>query len=354
MKKKVLLTTVILSLSALAFVIIGFGGGGVRLETADIEFSRAGVAQFQQDSLAGGARRDTCGTAGLPPGALLMDLSLRYSLKGIVDPDLGAILESIGPISVEATIPSLGDEPVFQITLESLSGSWRSVTGQTARMDLSASIHNRNPYQFALHTIEYRVDVGGVPLARGTSDRTHTFRPDSRHGVSTEAVVDTVSADDLSRAYVRQFLRSTFSIDIAVALELPEEIADDLHQEMLTVLIREGSEDSAVEVIARTQADGRENDNLGHDQWAYSDVYRTGTPNLDLVREFHEEFHVCDLDYASGDERLIVFAGVRIDGYYWLMIREENWDVIYETVEQLQEAMGEDFPVAISVGSLER
>lgn len=83
------------------------------------------------------------------------------------------------------------------------------------------------------------------------------------------------------------------------------------------------------------------------------DIYRTGTPNLDLVEEFYREFDIRDLKYASGDERLIAFAGVRVDGYYFLIIAEENWDVIYETVEELQQIMGEDFPVAIRVGTLQ-
>lgn len=343
MKKKTLLATVILGVSALVFVIIGFGGRGMKLETAEIGFGRAEFSQAQRYSL----YPDAYHTQALPPGALLMDLSLRYRIRGVVDPDPAAILESIGPVAVEATIPSLGDKPVFHIALESLHGHWRSASDQTARVDLSAVIHNRNPYRFTLYSIDFRIQVDGAPLARGASSMSCVFGPDSRHNVRTDVIYDTVSADDLSRAYVRQFLRSTFSIDISVALELPEEIAEHLEQDTLTVLIREGSEDSAVEVLARTQADSLENDNPGHDRWAYSDVYRTGTPDYDLALESYTEVVALVLEHLRWP------GGPRSDGYYWLPVQQDERDIVHDVVEEVRQTMGDDFPIAVSVVKVE-
>ena len=86
------------------------------------------------------------------------------------------------------------------------------------------------------------------------------------------------------------------------------------------------------------------------------DIYRTGSPDLKLVKEFHEEFDSekfeKHLTYAQGNPPLIVGAGVRIDGYYCVSIREENWDAIYETVKEIQQITGEDLPIAVNVQNI--
>jgi len=86
------------------------------------------------------------------------------------------------------------------------------------------------------------------------------------------------------------------------------------------------------------------------------DIYRTGTPDLDLVKESRELLRdvIRDVNLrhprpAHDDRPYIVVTGVRIDGYYWVMIVEENWDVIHDVVEEIQRIMGEDFPIAVSV-----
>jgi hypothetical protein len=65
------------------------------------------------------------------------------------------------------------------------------------------------------------------------------------------------------------------------------------------------------------------------------------------VREFHDgsrEFRT-NLKYWSE----FVMTGYTVDGYYLLMIKEENWDAIHHTVYELQEMMGDDFPVAVMI-----
>ena len=82
-----------------------------------------------------------------------------------------------------------------------------------------------------------------------------------------------------------------------------------------------------------------------------NDIYRTGNPDLELVSEFYEQFDIGSLrfwEYAD-DCPYIVGMGVRVDGYLWLTIAEENWDVIYGTVAELRQIMGEDFPIAVSL-----
>jgi len=87
--------------------------------------------------------------------------------------------------------------------------------------------------------------------------------------------------------------------------------------------------------------------------WSERDIYRTGSPDLKLVKEFYKEFDMeKHLTYAQGNPPLIVAAGVRLDGYYEVSMREENWDAIYETVRQLQAIMGEDFPIAVGVENI--
>jgi hypothetical protein len=76
-------------------------------------------------------------------------------------------------------------------------------------------------------------------------------------------------------------------------------------------------------------------------------VYERGVPNLDLVREFNEKYHESWLDPEYWPE--FVGIGYSFDGYYELMMREENWDVINMAVHELQQMMGDDFPVAVRI-----
>jgi hypothetical protein len=76
-------------------------------------------------------------------------------------------------------------------------------------------------------------------------------------------------------------------------------------------------------------------------------IYETGVPNLDLVREFNEKYHESWLDSEYWPE--FVGIGYSFDGYYELMMREENWDVINMAVHELKQMMGDDFPVAVRI-----
>ena len=76
-------------------------------------------------------------------------------------------------------------------------------------------------------------------------------------------------------------------------------------------------------------------------------VYQTGTPNLDLVREFHDESREFRTNLKYWSE--FAMTGYTVDGYYLLMIKEENWDVIHHTVYELQQMMGDDFPVTVMI-----
>lgn len=78
-------------------------------------------------------------------------------------------------------------------------------------------------------------------------------------------------------------------------------------------------------------------------------IYETGTPNLDLVREFDEKYQDSWLDQKYWSE--LVGMGCSSDGYYELWMKEENWDVIHNTVYELQQMMGDDFPIAVRIMS---
>ena len=83
------------------------------------------------------------------------------------------------------------------------------------------------------------------------------------------------------------------------------------------------------------------------DKWVIeNDIYRKGTPDLDLVMESIELLRDVMMAYPS-----VVAFGARIDGYYSVTIREENWDVIHAMVEEIQQMMGEDFPISVDVGN---
>jgi len=249
MKKKLILTGVILALVVPAFLIIGYASGGMELEKAEMEFEWVAAYSLPDGGQLAGRQPDHDITA-VSAEALIMDLALRYRLTGLVDSELESILGSIGPIVLKVSIPSMGQQPVFEFTLESLSGTWWSIGEERAWVVLSASIDNPNPYEFVLYGVEYRVDINGVPLAWGETDEPHTFRPGSRGEVGAGVVVDTVPADELYRAHVRQLMKSAFNIEILVVLGLPEEVKEQLQQDTPTVSIREGNQDFMVEIGA--------------------------------------------------------------------------------------------------------
>jgi hypothetical protein len=76
-------------------------------------------------------------------------------------------------------------------------------------------------------------------------------------------------------------------------------------------------------------------------------LLKTGTPNLDLAREFVEKYHESWLDPKYWSE----FGGIgySLDGYCELMVKEENWDFINMAVHELQQMMGDGFPIAVRI-----
>lgn len=78
-----------------------------------------------------------------------------------------------------------------------------------------------------------------------------------------------------------------------------------------------------------------------------ADIYRTGTPDYDLVKEFYKEFDVRNLKYWSD---LISAVSAGPDGYYWLLVREDDWDRIQYTIDELRGLMGDDLPIAVEIG----
>jgi len=237
MNKRVLIISVILGLVIPAIVIMGYAGGGLTLGKADVQVGWTDAADF----FPAFSQPLSYNSSGTPPEALVMNLTFPYTLKGLVEPDLESVLEAIGPVSVEATIPSLGQEPIFHITFESLYGYWWSMGQDMAWVEVFAIVHNRNPYEFVLYGIEYNIDVNGASLAWGQTDGPYIFGPDSRSEVYTGVGVDIAVAETLFRAHVRQFLKSTLNVQISVVLGLSPEMTEQLQQDTLTVLIRDGS-----------------------------------------------------------------------------------------------------------------
>lgn len=99
---------------------------------------------------------------------------------------------------------------------------------------------------------------------------------------------------------------------------------------------------------------GRSPDTLSEEVLSHipEGIYRTGTPDFDMAREFHIS--------QSGDESLfqnypIIARGYWIDGYYQVTLDEERWDgdleIVDKLVGELQELGGEDLPIRIAVGT---
>lgn len=84
---------------------------------------------------------------------------------------------------------------------------------------------------------------------------------------------------------------------------------------------------------------------------AKTDIYRSGTPDFDLVMKSYRQLNdVITAMYPDGT--VLQSVGIRVDGYYHVMVRQENWDVIRAIVAQIQKMTGEDFPISVSVGEV--
>lgn len=181
------------------------------------------------------------------------DFTFPFSLKRPVETDLLSSLKKVDPIPVEkkVKIPIVGEQTVFKIILEAISGKWGIVTPQSTQIDLSAIIHNDNLYPLVIPKVEYTIESNGITLGSGESESINVFAPKSKNDVNIVASFDTSLMDEWFVTHIRQGEKSTFDIRVSLVFEMNKEILQLLGQDKLSVTVWEGSQNIETDILGK-------------------------------------------------------------------------------------------------------
>jgi LEA14-like dessication related protein len=151
------------------------------------------------------------------------DFTFPFKINRTFETDLLASLNKVGPIPIEqkATLPFLGETTIFKATLESLSGKWGAVMAQSTQINLSAVIFNENPYPLVVPTMEYKMDMNGVPVGSGEAQMQFVCEPNARGELNLTADLDTSQMGKWFASHIQQGEKSTFNMSVSLVFDIP-------------------------------------------------------------------------------------------------------------------------------------
>jgi len=87
-------------------------------------------------------------------------ITIPFTINQPFVTDLLSNLKQVNPAIVEKKIqlPILGEKSIFKISFEGLTGNWGTTTPQTSQINLSAIIHNENPYPLLVPKVKCTIE----------------------------------------------------------------------------------------------------------------------------------------------------------------------------------------------------
>ncbi len=172
------------------------------------------------------------------------EFTFPYTVKQPFETNLLSQLTKVGSVSVEkkVKVPLLGERTVFNMTLESLSGTWGKVTTDTSEIKISAVILNNNPYPLLVPKVKSEIKSDGIIVGYGETELLNAF---GSHDTKEVEVVATLNLRQMSEWFVRhvqQGEKSTFSIRVYMEFEVVDDILKLLGADGLSVTLWEGNQ----------------------------------------------------------------------------------------------------------------
>lgn len=194
--------------------------------------------------------------AGITFDLKVKDFTFHHHLKYPLETDLLSTLEGGVPRQVEkkTAVPLVGEVTILKITVEALSALWGEVTSKHTNLNLSATIHNDNPYPLPLPRIVYDVELNGWMLASGRSTVNYLLPSHSDKAIGTTIVLDNSQLDECFVSHIENGERSTFSIRASLVFELPQEMAVIFGSKELSIPVWEESYQFDTDIL-KTEAE---------------------------------------------------------------------------------------------------
>ncbi len=121
-------------------------------------------------------------------------------------------------------MPILGEKTIFKLTFAGLSGTWGTTTSQNSQIDLSATIHNENPYPLLAPKVKCTIESNGLIVAYGETGLLNTLEPDSTEEVKFVATLNTSLMNEWFIQHIQQDEKSEFVIRVFMGFDVNDEI----------------------------------------------------------------------------------------------------------------------------------
>ena len=172
------------------------------------------------------------------------EFTFPYTVKQPFETHLLSQLTRVGPVPVEKKVklPLLGERTVFNMTLESLSGTWGKVTPDTSEIKISAVMLNDNPYPLLVPKVKSEIESNGIIVGYGETGLLNTFGSNDTREVEVVATLNLRQMSEWFVRHIQQGEKSTFNIRIYMQFEVVDDILELLGGDGLTVTLWEGNQ----------------------------------------------------------------------------------------------------------------
>lgn len=180
-------------------------------------------------------------------------VTIPFTVNQKVETDLLKNLQYVQPATVEKKVglPLLGEKTILKVSLEALSGYWGTATSQTSQVNLSATIHNENPYPLLVPKVKCSIESNGLIVAYGETGLLNIFEPNSAKDFDLAAMLNSGLMDEWFVQHIQQGESSQFNIRVFMGFEVNEEISDFLGQDGLTITLWESSQGIDTDILGQ-------------------------------------------------------------------------------------------------------
>ncbi len=180
-------------------------------------------------------------------------ITVPFTIDQSFETDLLMNLASVEPASVEkkVKVPILGEKTIFKLTFAGLSGTWGTTTTQTSQINLSATIHNENPYPLLVPKVKCTIESNGLIVAYGETGLLNTLGPDSTEEVKFAATLNTSLMNEWFIQHIQQDEKSEFVIRVFMGFEVNDKILEIMGQDDLSITLWEDSQEIETDILGQ-------------------------------------------------------------------------------------------------------
>ena len=135
-----------------------------------------------------------------------------------IDTDIASSFNTTETRPIEADRGPLVQDPVLSV--EETSGWWSDVTREETTVAMRFRVHNPKPYPIPLQAVRYDVDMNGVDVGSGGTDRSYVLPPGGTRTVAAELTLENDRLDEWWVSHLRRNQETELALGLSLVVDL--------------------------------------------------------------------------------------------------------------------------------------